>query len=120
MSVSLLPASLIEVTGVGSRTIGVDLMKGDSHCCSGLDLCDGSSCQSVFGIFSHINVTTQFCSATLVDNVGRYLGISNDGSVLLTRRDTRAVSCNVGVYLKDMLDFILDEEIRLLTLESNT
>lgn len=60
----------IHVTNVRSSSISVDLVESDSYLSACLDLGDSSSSKLVLSIFSNINVASQLCSSTFVDNIG--------------------------------------------------
>ena len=94
--------SLLQIAHVRSGTISIDLVDGDSHLRARLDRRDLVSCESVLGVLSNIDVSSQLGSATLVNNVGLDLGISNDRGILLTWTDACAVSCNSIVDLRWM------------------
>lgn len=107
-------SSLVEIARVWTSTIGVDLswsvvfhgyiqsewtylMNGNDKLSTALDLCDCAGSQGILGVLTHIDVTGQFCSTTLVDNVCIDFGITDDGGILLARADTGAVTCDIWV-----------------------
>ncbi len=70
---------LVQVAEEGSRTVGIDLVNGDSYFTTGLDLSHGACRQCIFCILSNINVPLQLGAAALIDNIRRNLGVADDG-----------------------------------------
>lgn len=83
---------LVEITDIGTSAVGVDLVDGDGHDGTGLDRRDGLCGESSLGVGSHVDVTGQFGSSTLGDDLGVDLGVADDGGVLLARRDRGTVA----------------------------
>jgi hypothetical protein len=94
------PTGWVHVTNVWPSSIGVDLVESDSQRSASLDLSDSSSSKLVLGVLPNINVASQLCSSTFVDDVGTDLSVTDDGCVLLARRDGCAVSCECCVDLE--------------------
>lgn len=84
----------VNIASIGSSSIGVHLVDCDSHQRSSFDLCNCSSCDGCLGILSNIDIAAQLSPSTLIDNIRSDLGISNDGCVLLARRNSSAIPCN--------------------------
>jgi hypothetical protein len=72
-------------------------MNGYSHHCTGFDLGDGFGSERILSILPHIDVSSQLCSTTLIDNVCINFNLSNDRSILLTGAGSCAVPRNGGV-----------------------
>lgn len=87
----------ISIIAVGHMT---DLMDGDSHLRACLDLGHGTCCQSILRVLANIDVTCQLRTATLVDDVGANLCISDDRCVLLARADSCTIPWQVGINLE--------------------
>jgi hypothetical protein len=94
---SLGVASLVHVALERSSTIGIDLVNGDSHHRSRTDGSHATSSQLVLRLLANVNVAVDLGAATGVDNVLRNLRVTDDGGILLARRDGGAVTRNVGV-----------------------
>jgi hypothetical protein len=90
-------AGLIEITLVGSGTIGVDLVDGDSHDSACLDRSHTASGQLVLGLLADIDVAGDLGASTGVHDVLRDLGVTDDSGILLARRDGGAVTSKVLV-----------------------
>lgn len=90
-------AALIQITHVWASTIGVDLMNSNGELTTSLNLGDLSSRNGILGVFSDINVTRQLSAATLVDDVGGDLCITNDSGILLARVDSDTVAGDLGI-----------------------
>lgn len=93
-------AGHVNVANIGASTIGVDLVEGDCDFAPSLDLRHGLRGQGILSVFSNVNVSLELCASTRIDDIGFYLGISNDGRVLLARVDADAISSNRGVDFK--------------------
>lgn len=86
--------SYIQIARIWSSTISIDLMNRNGHSRSSFDLSHGTAGESIFCFFSDIDISCQFCTTTEVYDVGCDLGITNDSRVLLTWRDSCAITCN--------------------------
>ena len=100
LDVGVCVAALVEITDIRTRTIGVDLVDGNSEFTTSLNLSNLVGRDSVLSVLTNIDVTRDLSTATLVHDVGSDLGITNDGSILLARVDGDAVACNLRVNLK--------------------
>lgn len=89
--------SFDQVTCVRSSSIGVNLVEGDLNLGSTLNLGNNACCKRILRVLSDVDVARQFRPAAFVYDVGRDLGISNKGSILLARADGRAISWQVGL-----------------------
>lgn len=67
-------------------------MNGHSHQSACLDLGYCTSGERVLSVLSNINVASQLRSTALIDDIGGYLCIADDGCVLLAGADARTVS----------------------------
>lgn len=85
-------ASLIQITNVGTSTVGVNLVDGHRDLTPGLDLGDGLGRKSILGVLSDVDISRQFRAATLVDDIGLDFRIADDGGVLLAGVDGYAVA----------------------------
>ena len=72
-------------------------MDSHSHQCTGFDLRHGPCGESILGVLANIDVASQLCSTTLVDNVRTDLGIPDDGGILLAGTDACAISRDGGI-----------------------
>lgn len=86
-----------------TSTISIDLVDGDGHTCTSLDLSDSSSGNGIFGVLTDVDVTSQLCTATLIDNVGVNLGITDNGGVLLAGANGCAISGQARVNYRGLL-----------------
>lgn len=90
-------AALIQITHVWASTIGVDLMNSNSEFTASLNLSDLASGKGILSILADIDVTRQLGAATLVDDVGSDLCITNDSGILLARVDSDTVTGDLGI-----------------------
>lgn len=90
-------AALIKITHVWTSAIGVDLMNGNGELTTSLNLSDLASGKGILSVLADINVTRQLSAATLVNDVGSYLCITNDSGILLARIDSDAVAGDLGI-----------------------
>lgn len=72
-------------------------MNGNGELTASLNLSDLSSRKGVLGVLADINVTRQLSAATLVDDVGSDLCVTNDSGVLLARIDSDTVAGDLGI-----------------------
>lgn len=72
-------------------------MSGYYHESPSFDRSDGCSRKLILGIFSHVDIASQLCPATLVDNIRSDFGTADESGVLLTWTDQSAVSYNSGI-----------------------
>lgn len=73
------------------------LVDSDGHERASLNGGDGTSRECVLCVLPNIDIASQLCSPTFVDNVCRDLGISDNSCVLLARTDSCTITCNTGV-----------------------
>jgi hypothetical protein len=88
-------AGLVEVADVRASPVRVHLVDCDREFGPCLDLSDLAGGKCVFCILADVDVASELCSTALVDDIGRDLGVPDDGGVLLAGTDRRAVSCNI-------------------------
>ena len=67
-------------------------MDGDCDHGAGLDLGHATGCELVLSLLANVNVTGQLSPAAAIDNVLLDLRITDDGSILLARRNGGAVA----------------------------
>jgi hypothetical protein len=82
-------------------------MNCDSQHGARCNLGHAPSCQLVLGLLPNIDVTVDFGSSARVHNVLRDLGVSDDGCILLARRDCGTIAgyfrvdCRCGEQIED-------------------
>lgn len=86
--------SLVDLTSVRPGTVSIDLMEGDVHITTGLNLSDGTLSELSLGHLSDINVPRQLGTPAGVDGAGFDFGVADDGRVHLAGADGGAVSRN--------------------------
>lgn len=69
-------------------------MNCHGHLCAGLDRRHLVGSKRILSVLSDVDVSSQLCSPTLVNDVRLDLGVTNDRGILLARADACAVSCN--------------------------
>ena len=72
-------------------------MNGYCHKCTGFELGDGFGSERILSILPHIDVSSQLCSTTLIDDVCINFSLSNNRGILLAGADSCAVSRDGGV-----------------------
>jgi hypothetical protein len=90
-------ASLVHVALERTSSISVDLVDGDLHDRARRDSSHAASSQLVLGLLTDIDVAIDLGTSTGVDNVLGNLLVTDDGSILLARRDGGAVAGNGGI-----------------------
>ena len=72
-------------------------MNGYCHKCTGFDLGDSFGSERILSILPYIDVSSQLCSTTLIDDVCINFSLSNNRGILLAGADSCAVSRDGGV-----------------------